>query len=161
MGLAAFGLIISIWSHTVAESLALSWIPNFADMVAPFVAGVMEFYLNHALGAGLAPWLVGTLALSLFLLVAYPIIESLAGSEPENQAMLAHLRPQRRVGRRLALDGLLLNGALFLAVLVMGVDVTGPFGWGTALLVGAWVVATLIHEARYFGWVNLYARQGG
>lgn len=144
MALAAFGLIIVIWSHTVAESVALSWVPNFADMVAPFVAGVMEFYLNHALGAGLAPWLVGTLALSLFLLVAYPIIESLAGREAENQAMLAHLRPQRRGGRRLALGGLLLHGGLFLAVLVMGMDVTGPllgFNVVNSVLTQSWVMS--------------------
>ncbi len=159
MALAAFGLIIAIWSHTVAESLALSRIPNFPDIVVPFVAGALELYLNHALGAGLVLWLAGAAAISLFLLVAYPIIEGLARGEPENQAVLAHLGPQRQVGVRRAIGGLVLNVALLGTCLVAGNRVEG-LRLGAALLTLAWVGATLAHEARYFGLVNRYARLG-
>lgn len=160
MVLAAFGLIIVVWSHTVAESLALSWIPNFPDIVAPFVAGAMELYLNHALLVGHSPWLAGAVAISFFLVVAYPIIEGLASTEPENSEIMEHLRPQRRFGLRLAIGGLALNAALFIASLFSGGDLSRLTNLGSVLLTFAWVAVTLAHEARYFGWVNLYARQG-
>lgn len=159
MVLACFGLIIVIWSHTVAESLALSWIPNFPDIVAPFVAGAMELYLNHALLIGLSSWLVGAGAISIFLVVAYPIIEGLAGTEHENSRMMEHLRPQRRFGLWLAVGGLALNAALFFTSLFSGCDLSRLTSVGLVLLTCAWVAVTLAHEARYFGLVNLYARQ--
>ncbi len=159
MALAAFGLIIVIWSHTVAESLALSWVPNFPDIVAPFVAGALELYLNHAILLGLAPWVGGATAVAGFLLVAYPIIEQLARTEPENAVMLEHLRAQRWRGLVLAAGGLAVNALCGAVAIVVPLDLTQGGSWVMVLLILAWVGASLAQEAQYFNLINVFGRK--
>ena len=161
-----FLVLVAAWNQITMDTLAWVQVPDVAGTILPFGVGVFELYLNHAIRLGLQAWLVGAALMAAASTLGIWVAERRAGQYQENAALLAAMRPYRRLGRRYNGGGMVL---LVLLALVGGlgglaaVDRTlGKPGLGEAaagVLAGVWILGFILRHAQYWRKVVAYAQR--
>jgi hypothetical protein len=161
-----FLLIIAAWNQVTMDTVAWVQMPDVVGAVIPFLVGAVEFFLNHSLVIEPRAWLIGAAIGLMLSTVGIGYVERRAAEQPENAALLAHVKRYRQVGQRYNLVS---------SIVLLGLAVIGLLGLLTRFdahvhhlsltaLIGG-VVSTLIlggfltRHFYYWRIVLAYARQ--
>jgi uncharacterized membrane protein len=158
-------LIIVVWDHLSRDAITFSWVPDFRDSALPFLIGVVELFLCHAVGVGIDVWMVGTVGLAIAALAHLSYVQWRAEQWAENRRMRAYARERWRVERGLTIAGIILCPTLAVAAKV-GVFGTGVHASGVqmalavcaVLLVGVWLAGYVV--STHFSWRATVERTG-
>src|SRR5579859_1173631 len=105
-------LFIVVWDHLSRDAMTFAWIPDFRDSAIPFMIGVMELFLSHAVGLGLNIWLLGMVAMAVCALIHLAYVRWRAEQSAENRHLLAYSRTRWRFEWALSIAGMVLIALL-------------------------------------------------
>ena len=151
MALVTLFLFVMVWDHLSRDAMTFAWVPDFRDSAIPFLIGVMELFLSHAVGLGIDLWLLGMVAMAACALAHLAYVHWRAEQSAVNRHVLAYSRARWRAEWILSIGGLVLF-PLLAAGSVAGIFSPGQHAKGAhaplaicaVLLVGGWLASYVI-----------------
>ncbi|HWE63483.1 MAG TPA: hypothetical protein VHB98_17350 [Chloroflexota bacterium] len=151
MALVTLFLFVVLWDHLSRDAMTFAWIPDFRDSAIPFLTGVIELFLSHAVGLGIDIWLRGVVAVGACMLAHLSYVHWRVERSAENPHLLAYSRARWRVEWALSIAGLVLF-PLLAAGSAAGIFTPGEHARGShaplaicaVLLVGAWLTGYVV-----------------
>jgi hypothetical protein len=151
MALVTLFLLFVVWDHLSRDAMTFVWVPDYRDSAIPFLIGITELFLSHAVGLGIDVWLIGMVATAVCALAHVSYVRWRVEQAAENRHVLAYSRERWRLEWVLSLAGLVLF-PLLAAGSVAGIFSTGrhPQGVqeiasiGAVLLVGVWLAGYVV-----------------
>jgi hypothetical protein len=151
MALVTLFAYVVMWDHLSRDAMTFAWVPDFRDSAIPFLLGVIELFLGHAVGLGIDIWLFGTMALAAGALAHLAYVHWRAEQSAENRHVLAYSRERWRVEWALSIGGVILFPLLAVGS-IAGLFAAGEHARGAdtilaicaILLVGMWLAGYVI-----------------